>query len=197
MPENVVSLFGIAGGVVTILVFLTGKPSIAHFLPVRLTRLTRLTRVLPLPATRWKFLVKENTLYLRSGPGPVPVLPELGSVKDYRVLASPRRSRFLVIYRRWHKERFDRLLLVNSDGTKLEEHEYPSGAIDALWISENSYAIYLMPDHFGEFLMSDGIGYPHSWRNLGGDQQWEGIIVPSNYLVQVNGQNRISKVSRY
>jgi hypothetical protein len=198
LTEITITLVGFASGVVTPLVFLTGRPSIIHFLPVSRTSLEKF---LPSPATKWKFVVNGGTLYLRNGSQEIPVLPELPRVKDYRIRVSPTKSRYLVIYRRDFNERYETLLVVNANGSGLETHKYPSGLVDALWITESDYLVYLKPDYSRRAILGENAAYPMCWRHLKpesvGTLLWDLAIESANYLVQLNAANEIVGVRRY
>jgi hypothetical protein len=188
------TVIGIASGVVTLLVFLTGRPSVFHFLPIRY----HLKELLPSPYVRWKFIVKENTLFLRHKSLEVAVLPHLNGLKDYRIFSSTNNSKFLILYKYSFEKRFVNLLVINSDGSNREEHRYPSGIVDARWFSPDAYLIYLETaseyDHENK--------YPYFWtyfnpETLGLYTGWDRRIRDGNYLVQLNAENEIIGISNY
>ncbi len=193
------TFLGIASGAVTLLVFATGRPSILHFLPIQGGAFHKF---IPSPAARWKFLVKDSTLYLRAGSREIPVLPELESVEDYRIRVSPGRSRYLIICREKYSKVFESLLVINADGTKLRSHRYPSGVVDGLWIAQNEYLVFLRPPRITDERYSNTTSqYPYEWHRLDpkavGEYSWDITIKQGNYLVTVDEGNEIAAVSRY
>ena len=91
----ILTIIGIVSGLVTLLVFLTGKPSILHFLPLQRHQLKEL---LPSPNVKWKFIVKQKTLFFRGEALEVAMLAHLNFLYDYRILSSSDNSKFLIAY---------------------------------------------------------------------------------------------------
>jgi hypothetical protein len=187
------TFIGITSGVVTLLVFLTGRPSIFHFLPIR-----RHTFGVPTPYVRWKFIVKRNTLFLRHQSLEIAVLPHLHLVKGYRIFSSRNRSKFLIVYKYTFHKRFEYLLVVNHDGSHRKQHHYPSGIVDARWLDSDSYLIYLEPASDYDSMNQ----YPYFWNSLNSHPiisfaELERRIVEGNYVVKLSAENEIIAVSNY
>ena len=194
MILTVIAIIGFLSGIVSLLVFLTGKPSIYHFLPLQKQHL----KELPSPFDKWRFVVKENILFLRYESLEIAVLAHLDKLKDYRILLSADSSKFLIAYKHNYEDQFKNIVIANSDGSKRKEHRYPSGIVDVRWFNTNTYLIFL--DTNGLLAKYDD-KYPHIWRHLDsnsvGSYSWDTYITVGNYLVQLSDDNKISGVRVY
>jgi hypothetical protein len=190
----ILTFVGIASGVLTILVFLTGKPSIFHFLPIRRLQLKEL---FPSPYIRWRFISKDNALFLRYKSLEIAMLPDIGNMKDYRILGSSDNSKFLIIYKWIFEDNFTNIIITNFDGSNRKEHHYPSGIINAQWFNQDTYLIFL--DTVSKYDYENK--YPSMWKHLDatslGLYSWDWRIKVGNYLIQLDAENEISRVLNY
>jgi hypothetical protein len=187
----IVGVIGFISGVVSLVVFVTGKPSLGHFFPLGPS--ARMS--LPSPFVRWRFRVHDGTLFLLTGAGTeVALLPELQYVGDYRIFVSNGRKKVLVVY---HGAGgiFSQLLVANSDGSSRQVHEFPGATIvDARWFSADTYLVFA---HWGGLFDY----YPKEWSAAGQPAIEEHIynarIKDGNFLVTLDERNQVTKLQRY
>jgi hypothetical protein len=184
----IVAILGVLSSVLSFVVFLTGKPSIHHFLPILPTS----ERRIPSPFVKWRFIVRDNTLLLRTGSLEVALLHQYGELGEYRIFVSAGRKKVMVVYNA-SSGRFGEMVVANFDGSHRQVHQFPYTIIvDARWFDDDTYLVFLL----------EGYPYPKQWQvvdaGMMGEKHWYGATTrEGNYLVTLDETNEVVGLRRY
>lgn len=172
-------IIGLISGLISIIVFLTGKPSIYHFLPLK--DITIISFIDPINI-KWKFIVIDNQLYLRSNDIEIPLAINTKKYKDYKILQSKDNKKYVII-----SKKNETLFILDSDGKNRKIHNFHN-FIDVKWVDSQSFIIALQGSPFSNEVHSKSVFIKE-----------EELIRDASgiFLVRINNDNSISTIKPY